>query len=545
MFTRRQSSCGPFTAQKSTQNVPGATASDRGALKDENVNVSISSTQDDPTVMSLAGDLQTPEPPKDYKNLSDDCLETDAHVPETLLSEGTRPVTHPQNKRSNPLAEQSNKSHSLRSDEFNVSLPPLTDERLARRISTLIGRHTEVLVARVNAQESRTELKSKKHVLGGLDAQYMENLEVAFEKDSMGQLAKLKQDLQQLKLARAEILALEAEYEEKANLLVQSEAGLRNLESKIYKSLVKSPASSIRPSTEGISERRRTQQEHSESDVDEWEDQVEHPPEIRTYLSQRGDVNILREGLMEMDLHFVQVTEEKALREEAGLDPDSDTEEFLATFEAERKVLATQLEEAETELANLAANLPEDTRLPTTGSLFADYTEQPEGPSREHSLFGRDDYYDEEAVANEQVMAAAAAFRPSPESCSPVYADLTTDDTSTSIDKASYINWWQLHRLRQSTREIARLLQVQEAEGLRLSTEDLRAKVLGNWMHDGTMHCDEFSHSEDHACGFSIAAHSGASCHSRPISDPQFQAWQAIELLMQKRPSGSHAETVR
>ena len=532
-----------MTAQKSTQAVLGATASDRGGCKDENVNVSLLSTQDDPTVMSLAGGLPAPEPPKDYANQSDDCLRTDAHVPETLLSEATLSVTRPQNQRPNSLPEQPDKSHSLRSDEFNVSLRPLTDERLAQRISTLIGRHTEVLAGRVNARESRTKLKNKKRVLDGLDAQYMEKLEAVFEKDSMGQLAILKQGLQQLKLARAEIVDLEAEYEEKANLLVQSEAGLKNLESKIYKSLVKSPSNSLRPSIEGISERRRSQQELSESDVDEWEVKVEHPPEVQAYLSQRGDVNLLRERLMDKDLQFVQLTEEKTLRGENGLDPELDTEEFLATFEVEREVLATQLEEAETVLFNLAANLPEETRLPTRGRLFADFTEQAEGPSREHSLFGRDDYYDEEAVADEQVMAAAAALLPSTEPFSLTYTDLTTDATSTSIDKASYINSWQLHRLLQSTREIARLLQVQEAEGLNFSPEDLRARVLETWMHDGTMQCDEFPHIEDHARGFSMAARSGASCHSRPKSDPQVQAWQAIEFLMQKGQSISHAET--
>ena len=155
----------------------------------------------------------------------------------------------------------------MRSDDFNVSPLPLEDERIRRRIATLIDRHSEVLTARAIAQEVGTKLKNGKHVLGELDAQYMENLEVAIEKDPMRQLAKLKQDLQQLKLAGAETLVLEAEYDEKAEFLVQSEAGLRNLELKIYKSLVKSPASSIRPSIDGMSERRRVQQEFSESDV--------------------------------------------------------------------------------------------------------------------------------------------------------------------------------------------------------------------------------------------------------------------------------------
>ena len=253
---------------------------------------------------------------------------------------------------------------------------------------------------------------------------------------------------------------------------------------------------------------------------------------------------MLSESVMDMDTQFAQLTEEKILREETGLDPDLDTEELLANFEAKREVLAMQLKEAETVLANLVANLPEGTRLPTRVDVYAEFTQQPQGPSREHSLFGRDDYYDERAIADEKVMAAAAALLPSTEYFSSVYADLTTDATSTSIDKASYINSWQLHRLQRSTREIARLLQVQEAEGLRLSPEDIRAKVLEHWMHDETTHCDEFPHNGDHAHGISMAAHSDVSCHSRPASDPQFQAWQAIEFLMQKRRSISHAETI-
>ena len=517
---------------------------DRGAFKDDNANVSLSSTQDDPAVMSMAGDLQSPERPRDHMNQLDDCMETDADIPKTYLPEARLPIARPQNKRSNSLLEQSEKSHSVRSNDFNVSLLPQTDGKFARRFSTLIGRHTEVLAARVIAQESRTKLKNKKRALDGLDAQYMENLEV-FEKDSMEQLARLKQDLQELKVARATIAALEADYEEKAKHLVQLEVGLRNLESKIYKLLMKSPANSIKTPTEGLSERRWTQEELSDSDVDEWEDKAEHPPEVQAYLSQQGDVNLLKERLMDKDLQFVQVSEEKALREETGLNPDLDTEEFLATFEAEREVLAMQLNEAETVLANLAANLPEDTRLPNRESLFAEFVEYPDGPSREHSLFGRDDYYDEDAGVDEQVMAAAAALLPSTEPLSPVYADSTNNATSTSIDKASYINSWQLHRLQHSTPEIARLLQAQEAEGVRISPQNLRAKVLENWMHDGTAHCHEFSHIEDHARGASMAARSGASCHSRPTSDPQYQAWQAIELLMQRRRSVSHAETTR
>jgi hypothetical protein len=282
---------------------------------------------------------------------------------------------------------------------------------------------------------------------------------------------------------------------------MQSEAGLGNLESRMYTSLVRSPASSIRPSIERSSERRRIQQELSESDFDEWGDKVQYPPDIQAYLSQQGNINMLKERLMDKDTEYFQVSEEEALRKELGLEPEVDAEGFLASFEAKREVLVMQLREAETVLANLEANLEEPEKVLFRGNPFADIGEQPEGPSREHSLFGKDDYYDEyydegamerSGLEHGQVLAAAAALFPATKASQLVYADVGSDSTGMGVDKASYINSWQLHRLRQSTQEVARLIYEQKRVGVRLSPEQLDAKVLETWMHDGTMHCDEF-----------------------------------------------------
>ena len=553
MFARGQSSSKPLAAQEDTQNVSSDAAPGGQTSEEGRVNLLLSSAQEQPTAMSFAGDAQKQEPLEDNTTPhSDDQTGTRARVTETVLSGATSSRGTSAGKDSaNVISEQSARAQSLRSDERDESHPPSAAHGgHPRGLSALIDKHTEVLAVRVNAEELGTKLKSRKHVLRELDTRYMDSLERSVENDSVEWLAKLKHDLEQLQSVRAGIVALEAEYEEEATRLVQLEAELRNLEIRMYRLLANSSAESTGLPNEGILVENRPQQELDESDVDEWDNVVEHPPEYQAYLSQQGDVNMLKERLMDKDTEYFQVSEEKALREELGLEPEVDAEGFLASFEAEREVLATQLREAETVLAHLEANLEEPEKLQIRGNPFADIGEPPAGPSREHSLFGKDDYYDEEALESfgledEQVLTAATALFPATKASQLVYSDVGSDSTGMGVDKASYINSWQLHRLRQSTREIARLIYEQKQVGIRLSPEHLEARVLETWMHDGTMHSFDFPRFENYTHELSMAAHSGASHLSRPVSNPPLQAWQTTEHLRRRRLSTGHAETTR
>jgi hypothetical protein len=558
VFARGQSSSKPLAAQKDTQNVSSDAAPGGHASEEGRASFLLSSAQEQPTAMSSAGDVQKQEPLEDNTTShSDDQTGTRARVTETVLSGATLSGgTRAGKDSANVISEQSARAQSLRSDERDESHPPLAAHGgHPQGLSTLIDKHTEVLAVRVNAEELGTKSKSRKHALRELETQYMDNLERFVENESVERLANLKHDLKQLQSVRADVLALEAEYEVEATRLVQLEAELRNLEIRMYRLLENSSADSTRLPNEGTLDKNRPQQELDESYLDEWDNVVEHPPEIQAYLSQQGDVNLLRERLMDKDTEYFQVSEEKVLREELGLEPEVDAEGFLASFEAEREVLATQLREAEMVLANLEANLRESENLHIRGNPFADIGEPPDGPSREHSLFGKDDYYDEQTLdeealkrlglASEEVLAAAAALFPATKASQLVYADVGSDSTGMGVDKASYINSWQLHRLRQSTREVARLIYEQEQIGVQLSPEHLEAKVLETWMHDGTMHSFDFPRFENYTHELSMAAHSGASHHSRPVSNPPLQAWQTTEHLRHRRLSTGHAETTR
>lgn len=552
---RNQSPSEPLAAQDRTSKqdvVRDPSASERPS-EGENPSVSQPSMQDVTTAMSSAEDTRQQNPLlKDTNEQFDHETVNRARVTETILSGATLLEGAESRKDSaDVILDKSDQSQSVQSSERGESLLSSTARgKLNRGLATLIDKHTEVLAARVNTEESRTRLKVSRHALEKLDAQYMEKLENFSANDSVRQVARLKHDFGELQVARAEILALEGEYEEEATRLVQLEAELRNMESKIYNTLVKSTANSSGQPNEEFSEGDRLQQDLLESDVAERDMRLDHPPEVRVYLSQLGDVNMLRERLMDKDTQHVQVTGEKTLREELGLEPEEDTEAFLASFEIEREALVTQLNDAENILATLAANLEEQENLPRRVNPFADDGRRPEGPSREHSLFGKDDYQDDEAVerhnlANKQVLAAAEALLLSQEDSQLVYADVTIDADGMSINKASYINCWQLHRLRNSTREVARLIEEQQAFGVRISPEHLKAKVLETWMHDETIHSFDFPHLEVHARDLSMATHSGASRHSRPASDSPIRAWQTGERLMQRRLSISHAETTR
>jgi hypothetical protein len=553
VITRSQSASEPLAA-KSRKDV---VAADERVLKEQDSVVPQSSARDAPTAMASAEDMRQQEPYEHYsKQPAYQQTTTEVPAPKTKFSEALSwrtllDGTGSRRDSVDAVLEKLGESDSLHGDEHEDSpQSPTMRGRLPRVLAALIDMHTSVLTVRVNTEELRTKLKTRRHAVGELDAEYMLAVEDHFAYTSVEQVADLKGKLRQLQLAKAELLALEEEYEEEETQLVQSEADLRDLEFKLYGKLAEPPANADGQESVPLPESDWDEQLLPESELAEWDEKLEHPPEVRAYLSQQGYVNMLRERLMDKDTQYVQVTEENALREEIGREPEADTEEFLASFEAERELLAAQLRDAESLLVNLAANLDEPENLRTRGNPFADFDRRPDGPSREHSLFGKDDYYDEEIVqrgrlANARVLDAAAALMLTVDDPQLVYAHTATDADGVSIDKASYINSWQLHRLRKSTREVARLIQEQEDAGVLLSPRELKANVLETWMQDETTHYSEFSHFEIQARDLSMATHSGVSLHSRPASAPPVQAWQTTEHLLQRRLSTSHAETTR
>lgn len=164
------------------------------------------------------------------------------------------------------------------------------------------------------------------------------------------------------------------------------------------------------------------------------DDEIDLPPREAEYLSIVGDARMFRERLAELEKQYLVLLDQRELRERIGISLDAEALAFLDSYEDEKTQIESELDHA---LRRIYAH-PEHTKEPTPAALDAQWQEvmkayllePPENqpPIDPLSLSGFDD--------------RSSFF----ESARPV-----------SIEKATFINKWLLHRLRHSRVEVLRL----------------------------------------------------------------------------------------
>ena len=315
----------------------------------------------------------------------------------------------------------------------------------------------------------------------------------------------------------------EREYERLEGILVQQEEDLRDLVSRTRRS-----SDTGSPDiTEDEDEPMYRDRDPTESVVSSQNIRRNESVEAQRYLSQKGDVDLIRDQLMDLQVYYSQVTEEQADRRDAGLEPDEALTTFIDNFDNEHHALATRLQDAE--------------------NILADYKDAlQELDDSAQSRFGEEEGSEDQDLNNiedTKLAAIAKAFLPSQTDSLEVYKLLNTGSGGSPVDKSIYINLWMLNQLRTSPGRIAKLVSQHEKCGLYLDPDDFRRQVLAYWLEDETAQAFEFPKFAADSHDLSIATTSGNVQNSRAASENAQQAGRHKAFLFGKRESVWHAQT--
>ena len=349
-------------------------------------------------------------------------------------------------------------------------------------------------------------------------------------------VAEILKHFEILEAARSSVAFEEDEYETIERKLMDGERELRDLESRMYRS---STTDCVGASEAG-NDRISVEEDPTESVVSSQNIRRNQSAEAQRYLSQQGDVDILREQLMDLRVYQSQSLAEQADRRDAGLDPDEELDAFLDGFEQQHEVLVQRVREAEERLAEYldALQVPDD-RYAVLEEPFRVQSALDDGECSDKSV------HESRQVESDRAAAAAAAFLLSQSDSVSVYSLLKSAPEDMLVDKALYINSWLLHCLRSSTEEVVNLVAEHKNYDLQLEPKDFKHEVLTKWLQDETVHAFDFSRFANDSHDYSIATVSGNTQNSRPASENALQNGQQNDSSLQRRLSVRQTETER
>jgi hypothetical protein len=425
-------------------------------------------------------------------------------------------------------------------DQARVRAPSSARElRNSKGWKQLRIKHWDLQDLRISYKKQRELLLKEQQEMCAIDDQFLRKLQkvefVAFE-DMKIFVVEILKHYEILQQARSAVALEQAEYEKLECKLVENEHELRDLESHMYRFTTAESAGTLEQQDEPMP----GEEDPTESVVSSQNIQTNQSVEAQQYLSQKGDVDILREQLMDLRVYHSQVTAEQADRRDAGLKPDKALTVFLDGFDQQHEVLVLQVRDAEELLAEYENAL----RVPD------DRYSQSEGPSHAHSLFGEDDYVDDSVLEagrmeDDRLAATANAFLFSQSDSASVYGLLGIGSEDDSVGKALYINSWLLHHLRSSTGKVARLVAEHMKYGIQLEPSDFKEKVLANWLQDDNIPIYDLSRFAIHSHDYSMATVSGNTQNSRPASENVLQSGQQNAFSLQRQLSARHTQTER
>ena len=316
--------------------------------------------------------------------------------------------------------------------EKETAYPTISErrQRVQEAWTKLRNKRTEAQTLRVHASELWAGLEIKNKDLKKADELFMDQARAFIEKNSVYENQELELSFRQLSEARTQISIEENELERVRGKLILTEGELREIESSMYQLPVTPSAGSLEDGFDVVARER----DPTESIVSSGNIRRDSSPQAQKYLSQLGQVTLLKERLMDLESHYAQVVEEQAVREDIGLALDDFSRLFLERYEREREELSLEFERAGRLLEDYKADL-EDRDHHISRLNSPDPGPDADGYSATHSLSGKDDSFND-ALAGESnleelgraAIAQAYAFPANPE----------------AVNKTEYINSWLL-----------------------------------------------------------------------------------------------------
>lgn len=218
-------------------------------------------------------------------------------------------------------------------------------------------------------------------------------------------------------------------------------------------------------------------------DDDPLED-TRHSPELLRFLSQTGDVDALREKLVDLNFEHEQILSDKETREQFGLSLDEDSLAFLESFDLQNETLRNELHAAETVLNSLRQYLShedinnisaEDASQLQVGREITpqEYTAPLESTSQQDlGPHYRDPIFPPWQTEPIQISKYLDETRP-------------TLPGTTPIDPTDFINGWLLNELQSSPKRWGVFSSVLETLPMpELSAQQLYDHIRANWTSD-------------------------------------------------------------
>lgn len=338
------------------------------------------------------------------------------HVPRPLTKDQQRqrPFLSPQHSRlgDHPAAPAQDNS---------AKLTKLLDEAL--------NLHEEVSTKRYRARDLRHTLRQKREEEHDLRMALRNTLNLISPDNVHSEAPAISDAIQNLQSATNSYLVLEEEYHKFEDELGQQEYLLEKRMTRLNNILRKQTPALTRQARDIDADAV------SDSSLDyDSNDELEISPKEAEYLSLVGDERMLRERLAELEGEYLALIDHRELRERMGIPLDTEALAFLESYEEEKAQIESELELV---LRRTQAHA-EHAKDSTSAALDAEWHEAlkaylPEPPKDQPPL--------------DQLCVSEFEDRsPFFEAALPI-----------SMDKASFINKWLLHRLRHSRIEVLRL----------------------------------------------------------------------------------------
>ncbi|KEF53293.1 uncharacterized protein A1O9_10741, partial [Exophiala aquamarina CBS 119918] len=266
------------------------------------------------------------------------------------------------------------------------------------------------------------------------------------------------------------------QYGEEENALVQA----LWLSTRYLDKLLDADAHKSEPSDAFLLHTLSSSQGHDEIPLED----TQHSPALLRFLSQTGDVDALREKLIDLNSEREQILSDKEAREHFGLSLDEDSLDFLESFDLQNEALSNELRAAETVLNSLRQYLSdedinnfsaEDASKLRVGreTSLQEYTVSLESTSQQDvKLDSGDPIFPRWPTGPVQISEYLDEIRP-------------TLTGTTPIDPTDFINGWLLNELQSSPKRWRVFSSVLETLPVpELSAQQLYHLVRANWTSD-------------------------------------------------------------
>jgi hypothetical protein len=378
-----------------------------------------------------------------------------------------------------------NRAVSPRSQPADIQNTKRARERLIEAFNVLGKKRAGVLDRRYQVQEFRSSLRHEREALNAHDAKVVQKVRAAVMSGDLKERELLLGLVEELQDSRDSLLPKEDDYDRLEDLLNREEWELKEMERALFNPSVSAQINLLDHDDVMWFENNLEQETMSASTQS---GRVDESPLMARYLSRKGDAELLRQQLIEMEAEQAQLVEEEQIRAQIGLSLDADSRAILEGFEKHRDALRREIKHVEEDISRLQDVLTNKDVIFFSINPF--HENSPEASSQSITeLLSQDNSY---ATNIEGVTTDTEPWSQDPlllsdeEPRQHDFVETSDENTTDKISTPKYVSRWLLHILRKSIPEIQRYksTDVLREVKLRYSQEQLKDLVLKWWDKD-------------------------------------------------------------